>query len=348
MAVIEKRMSAEEFDCLCANVAWSAKVVFLKDGQLSYCAASAAYADIFGMQPEELIGHADERAEEDAGARERDEAERRALVFGREQRIRLKRPAGGDAVMDLVRIRRIDDRATFVLGREAGLAIEDLLAAPDMAAPVEFKPVMADTDSDLQAVIEAMPMGVVVTGRDLTVELVNGPFFDIWRLVRREDLVGRNFRALMDINRHNNIYDVPDDAWETYVASRLEEIAAGRIEPREFARADGVTLMYSVTPLSGDRRMICYYDITEMQENRRLMDESKKRLVATVRLLDDAAEAMAQGLMIYDETEIVFVNERFYEFLDVPRDRVTRGKPWMNLIEYCAERGDYGSSPDDV
>ncbi|MGE0500869.1 MAG: PAS-domain containing protein [Rhizobiaceae bacterium] len=121
------------------------------------------------------------------------------------------------------------------------------------------------TLSDLKRSLDAMRMGVVVLDSNLDAEIINRAFFDIWRLQPGQVEVGSPFRALMDVNRNNGIYDVGDADWEDYVGSRLGEIRRGDVEPREFRRADGCTMIYSVTSLSGGKRLVCYYDISEQK-----------------------------------------------------------------------------------
>lgn len=117
---------------------------------------------------------------------------------------------------------------------------------------------------DLQRTVDAMRMGVVVLDAKLNAEVINRAFYDIWKVTPQDVRVGSPFRALMDINRHNGVYDVPDSEWEGYVASRLAEILAGSIAPREFRRADGCTMVYEVTELSGGKRLVTYFDISDL------------------------------------------------------------------------------------
>ena len=128
--------------------------------------------------------------------------------------------------------------------------------------------------ADLQRTLDAMTMAIVLLDRDLTATVVNRAFYELWKVTPEDVAVGSPFRALMDINRHKRIYDIEDSRWEDYVASRLAEISAGDVAPREFARADGRTMIYSVTALSGGKRLVCYYDVTEMKEREGRLQES--------------------------------------------------------------------------
>ncbi|RIK87855.1 MAG: hypothetical protein DCC69_03415 [Hyphomicrobiales bacterium] len=132
---------------------------------------------------------------------------------------------------------------------------------------------------DLQRSLDVMNLGVVILDCDLNTTLVNKTFFDIWKVTPRDVPIGQPFRALMDVNRHNGIYDVGDEEWEDYVAFRLDEIRQGDTAPREFRRADGFTMIYSVTSLSGGKRLVSYYDITEMKRREEALEEAQRRAV---------------------------------------------------------------------
>ena len=119
--------------------------------------------------------------------------------------------------------------------------------------------------SDLERALDSMTMGVVLLDADLNATIINKAFYEIWSVGPQDVAIGSPFRALMDVNRDNGIYDIEPNQWESYVASRLAEIRAGDVAPREFQRADGRTIIYSVTALSEGKRLVCYYDVSEMK-----------------------------------------------------------------------------------
>ena len=161
---------------------------------------------------------------------------------------------------------------------------------------------------DLERTIDAMNMGVVLLDSDLNAEIINQTFFDLWRLQPGEVEVGSPFRALMDVNRFNGVYAVSDAEWEEYVASRLAEIKAGDVSPREFARADGCTMIYSVTALSGGKRLVTYYDITEMKTRQRELAETHERS----RLAESVIDAIKDPIFVKDSAlKFVLVNKAF-------------------------------------
>ncbi len=162
--------------------------------------------------------------------------------------------------------------------------------------------------SDLERTLDSMTMGVVLLDAQLNAVIINKAFYTIWNLAPGEVVVGSPFRALIDVNRHNGIYDIGADRWEEYVASRLEEIRAGDVAPREFARADGCTMVYSVTALSGGKRLVCYYDITDMKNREGELAAALERS----QLAESVINSVKDPIFVKDESlRFVLVNDAF-------------------------------------
>jgi len=130
---------------------------------------------------------------------------------------------------------------------------------------------------DLVGTLNSISLSVVVVDRDLNCEIINDSFYKLWKIDLDTFGPGSPFRALMDINRHNGVYDVKDEDWEEYVAKRTAEIREGNVVPRHFERADGVHMIYSVTNLSSERRLISYFDISEQKQREGELEAANNR-----------------------------------------------------------------------
>jgi signal transduction histidine kinase/DNA-binding response OmpR family regulator len=140
--------------------------------------------------------------------------------------------------------------------------------------------VKAERDfADMKATMDAMDMGVVLLDENMEVLFVNKSNYQIWNWQPGEINPGNHFRKLIDLNRYKGLYDVEDSKWEDYVTGRVAEIAAGDIEPREFVRKDGKTLVYSCTALSGGKRLVCYFDISEQKKAERALVEAERKAI---------------------------------------------------------------------
>jgi len=133
------------------------------------------------------------------------------------------------------------------------------------------------TAVDLERVLDSMKMGVVLLDAGLNAEIINKEFFRIWKVAPDEIGVGSSFRAIMDVNRDNGNHEATQEQWEEYAGYRLAEIRAGDVAPREIRRADGFTMIYSVTALSGGKRLVSYYDITAMKMREKALRESMRQ-----------------------------------------------------------------------
>jgi len=178
--------------------------------------------------------------------------------------------------------------------------------------------------SDLERTIDSLDIGVLLLDADLRTEIVNRAFYRIWKLDEKQPLVGQPFRTLIDVNRHNGIYDAEDEDWEEYIAARLAEIGQGDVAAREFARADGRTVIYSVTALSGGKRLVSYFDITEMKERELELAEVHEHS----RLAEAALDAIHDPIFVKDESlRFVLVNRAFAALYDTTAEAMigTRG-----------------------
>ena len=174
--------------------------------------------------------------------------------------------------------------------------------------------------SDLERIVDSLDVGILLLDADLNTEIVNRAFYKIWNLDESAALAGRPFRRLIDANRYNGIYDVEDEAWEDYVATRVAEIMAGDVAPRELARADGSTLIYSVTALSGGKRLVSYFDITEMKARELELADVHERS----RLAEAVIDSIRDPIFVKDEQlRFVLVNQAIAALHDTTVDAMT-------------------------
>src|SRR5690606_5652438 len=104
------------------------------------------------------------------------------------------------------------------------------------------------------------------------------------------------------------IYDVADEDWEAYVASRLAEIRAGDGAPREFRLADGCVMIYSVTALPGGKRLVSYVDVTDMKEREAELADALEKTHLAAAVINGAQD----NIFVKDSgLRFVFVNEAF-------------------------------------
>ena len=197
-----------------------------------------------------------------------------------------------------------------------------------------------ELESDLQRTIDSMTMGVIILDATMNAEIINRAFYDIWKVTPEQVAVGCPFRALMDVNRYNGVYDIADEHWEDYVASRVAEIKIGDVAPREFRRADGRTMIYSVTKLSGGKRLISYVDVSEGKKREAEAEEAR-------RYLANVLESLPASVLIYDRDDrFVFANKKLLDSIPALRPAWQEGKTFRDSLELGHANGCFRLSGD--
>ncbi|WP_269931311.1 response regulator [Aminobacter sp. HY435] len=193
---------------------------------------------------------------------------------------------------------------------------------------------------DLERTIDSMTMGVVLVDAALNVLFINKAFYEIWKVSAEQVSAGCRFRALMDVNRRTGVYAVGDGEWEDYVASRESEISGGDVAPREFRRADGCTMIYSVTALSGGKRLVSYYDISVMKQRETEAVEARQRLT-------DVLESLPAGVVIYDRNDrFVLANRKLKAALPALAPIMVEGSSLRESLVLAQRHGYYRDTGD--
>ena len=196
---------------------------------------------------------------------------------------------------------------------------------------------------DMRATMDAMKMGVALLDKNLDVLFVNKANYNMWNWSREDVKEGKPFREIIELNRYNGIYDVEDANWDDYVASRLGEIASGEIEPREFNRKDGKTYVYSCTALSGGKRLVCYFDISEQKAASEVILLASQKTASHALDLKATMDAMKMGVVLLDQNlDVLLVNSAFYDIWQMDKAKAYTGLPMRSLfsrddIQYNSE-----------
>ena len=87
-------------------------------------------------------------------------------------------------------------------------------------------------------------------------------------------------------------------------------------------------MIYSVTALSGGKRLVCYYDVTDMKNREADLADAKDQTAELLSNLRRMVDSMSIGIVVLDadlKTEII--NQAFYDFWAIRPDDAPRGRP---------------------
>ncbi len=204
------------------------------------------------------------------------------------------------------------------------------------------------TLTDFDAVINNMDVGLLLLDSDLNALVINNAFHRIWGTDAKRFSDGSSFRSLMDINRNNGIYDVEDADWEDYVESRVAEVKAGEIKPREFFRSDGKTLVYSCIPLTNGQRLVRYNDITEFKNREIELNKAHEKAENTANDFSAAINNMDVALLLLDRNlNVLMANDSLYKIWDIKPEEFPVGENVQKLMEINRQNNVYSTSDHD-
>ncbi|PBB26583.1 MULTISPECIES: PAS domain-containing protein [unclassified Mesorhizobium] len=199
--------------------------------------------------------------------------------------------------------------------------------------------------ADLERTMDAMHMGVVLLDGKLDTLIVNKAYRDLSSIPDGVVTVGAPFSQLMELNRRNGIYgDIDEQQWQRYLAGRIEEIRAGSVAPREFVHAGGRTMMFSVTALSGGKRLLTYYEVTELKRRDAEIEGANAKIAETLVNLRTMVDEMPIGVLVLDaDMRAEVINRAFYDFWRIDPGRAGIGSAFRELMEASRAIDPYGA-----
>ena len=200
--------------------------------------------------------------------------------------------------------------------------------------------------ADLERTMDAMHMGVVLLDARLDTLIINKAYRDLSRIPDGAVTVGAPFSLLMELNRRNGIYgDLDEQEWQRYLARRIEEIRAGSVAPREFLHANGRTMMFSVTALSGGKRLLTYYDVTEVKRRDAEIESANAKITETFANLRMMVDSMPIGVLVLDaDMRAEVINRAFYDFWKIDPRRAGIGCGFRELMQASRDMDPYGTN----
>lgn len=195
--------------------------------------------------------------------------------------------------------------------------------------------------NDMVAMLQVMPVGVVILGPDYMVEFANEKCREIWEWPDDLPLHGLPFRRYCEQNSTRG-WSWPDVEFEEGYRRRIAQfdVLEGS-HVTEIAYADGKFILATITRLQDRKILLTYSDLTEMRAREREIDEAQHQLERLGGFVQESMRMMTQGLMMIEKGRITEVNPSFSRILDVPPTLVATGESWRPIFEYCAARGDF-------
>ncbi|TPK85303.1 PAS domain-containing protein [Mesorhizobium sp. B2-4-17] len=203
---------------------------------------------------------------------------------------------------------RFDGEGKFAGYRGIGRNVTALASAFGDSEHKQGERFSSESLANLRAMVDSMPIGVVVLDADMRAEVINRAFYDFWKIDPTRAGIGSAFRDLMEASRGIDPYGADEIAWQRHTAEREAEIRAGVAGSRRLPHNDGRTLVASLAPLAGGKRLISYVDATDMKSRETELADALEK----ARLAEAVINAVENPIFVKDDhLRFVFVNEAF-------------------------------------
>ncbi|WP_080835635.1 PAS domain-containing hybrid sensor histidine kinase/response regulator [Agrobacterium genomosp. 13] len=317
--------------------------VFLRDDERRLTFANTAYEQFLGGDLTRYIGMTESEMFPDDSERFRIENER-LLATGEaiEKAETLPLPDGG-SVPVITRVGRVatPDDEYYLVGSITDVSLLDEREKALIAAQAQAEAL----HRQLEAVLHALPVGVLLLNADLVIEYVNPFFHEVWGEIGGEkSLVGKSYREFMEMNFDSGLYDYGDMPFEELYNQRAERLLKEEVfTPREVRSKSGKVTVISKTRLDGGKILSTYADVTDVRMRDAEISKAKAELERVGEYMQGATRAMAQGLVLVEQGTIIMSNEAMARMFDVPPHLLEKGRNWSGFFAHCAGRGDFGS-----
>lgn len=193
---------------------------------------------------------------------------------------------------------------------------------------------------EIESILRSLPVGVLILDNDHTILYVNDEFYSIWELPLDDRFDGRPFIDVIRRNYELGRYGETQTPEEIY-AFRKGLFEADNPEPIELDWAAGKSVIFDSRRISSNRILLTYSDISAVRAREQEIHEARAALESLGEMMRDATHAMSQGLAIVQDGVIKLSNDGLADVLRIPAELTEAGRGWIDLFQFCANRGDF-------
>ncbi|CAG0999761.1 adenylate cyclase [Burkholderiales bacterium] len=209
-----------------------------------------------------------------------------------------------------------------------------VLTYADITARKEAEERVARTEAELHVALDNMPGALIFTDEALRVVFCNDRFADMYPIPRELLQRGRSYVDVFRWLAEQGYYGEADV--DSLVAARVESLRHPTDRTLEDRTADGRVYRVARRKVAAGGTVTVITDVTELRRSEEHLERREAELHVA---LDNMP-----GALVYTDTslEVVVANPRFADLYALPRELLERGRSYLGVFRYLAERGYYG------
>ena len=321
----------------CERIDDLAEPAFIKDSALTYVAVNAAYARLFGMEPDEFVGKTSRGLSGAAEDADRKEKEARAIVFGTDETAFCFDRAG--MICHEIRIERFltEDDHTYLFGSFAPAS--DAAADVGPAAGKKTGPISLFNSALLDDALDMLEMGIGIYDRNDALLYCNSQLIDHFSSISIDLKPGITLREILG-HAYDRRQRLSPDSFGPE-APEKEEWVSQRMKPFELPYsesidrlADGRWLRSVNKRLENGLLIAIRHDVTEFKDQEMLL----RAQVSEIGLFRAVLEDLPVPVFVRNsDRRLTYANAAYGEMLGAPREQFL-GKTETEMFPDAAER----------
>lgn len=256
----------------------------IKDSQLRYVCVNDAYAQFAGRSRQDFTGKTSRQLHGMADDGDRDDKERRCLVFATDEVLKC---AGFN----------LDEAPTISCERfeteDGNLFLFEVFEAMPARRHSDDA---ANLQPDTQSILEHLPVGIMLLGPDLTIEYTNRCFYALLDIGEKIDLTGQHYRAYLEMTFKSGTDDLGNLSFADACEKRVEnlKLVEGTVS-RHIESRSGQSIILLEKRIGGGKFVITAFDCTEMIAREREVNPTPENHQSVGEDIKDDAHSMLEG-----------------------------------------------------
>ena len=238
----------------------------IKDSQLRYVCVNDAYARFAARSRQDFIGKTSRQLHGMADDGDRDDKERRCLVFATDETLKCAGFSPGEAPAIKCERFETEDGSLFLfevfeampVARHSNETISTSPKPDVLPIPLAQASGAGNPQPDAQSILDSLPVGIMLVGPDLTIEYANRCFYALWDIDEKIDLAGQHYSAYLDKTFESS------DFGNLRVEDSVDLKLMDRPPSRQIESRSGRQIILFEQRIGGDKILITAFDCTEI------------------------------------------------------------------------------------
>ncbi len=234
------------------------------------------------------------------------------------------------------------------VGQNSGIY---LYTYTDISDEKAFQESLARREDLLNSILSASENGILVTNGFNEVVTYNYKAKDALGFGEDDEVYGFNYEELLGIQFDRKSYEGLEATGldrDEFIAKAMRRSKAALKEAKTIHMADGKVLRYRIRELENGYLVHSYIDITREKKRETELEMARNDITGTMDRQVRIAEALAQGLIVFEDEEIVFFNSRAKELLELPDSILFEGQTLDGFLTMQAEAGHFAEMEADT